>query len=90
MEIDVKRGKNASNLTVRLLTVEAKSKEGQEETVAFKAVERRCFKSNLLGRLTKSSKRETNEERIIEKEVKCFICSKVRHTAKDCESKRDE
>lgn len=72
------------NLTARLLMEEnrySKQKE-KEDTVAFKASKRKCFKCNTAGHIARACRKANTENNKTDK--RCFTCNKFGHISKSC------
>jgi len=76
------------NLTARLLAEELRNNvKDEEDQMALKTGERKCFKCGLKGHLSHSCKTAVNESGTVRKNMKCYACKKQGHSAKDCRSK---
>lgn len=74
--------KTIENLTARLLQEEARGNEEKEIPVAFKTQERKCYKCNKVGHMSKDCKTKGQS-----KTKKCYSCNKVGHFSSNCPTK---
>jgi len=79
-----KQDRTLPNLTARLLAEESMNNaENEEDQMALKTEERKCFKCGKKGYLSRSCK-TVNENGTVRKNMKCYACKKPGHSAKDC------
>ena len=76
--------KTLENLIARLIAEENRnrSEEGENNAVAFKTTQLKCFKCKKTGHVAKSCKMKTSAK--YSGQVKCFKCNRQGHIAKDC------
>ncbi|XP_029675760.1 uncharacterized protein LOC115243150 [Formica exsecta] len=61
-----------------------KDRQSEEKAVAFKAINKKCYKCNKPGHMAKDCR---TKNRPNEKEVRCFKCNKKGHMARSCDEK---
>lgn len=78
--------RTVKNLTARLIAEEMRNKDRQldEKAVAFKAINKKCYKCNKQGYVAKDCR---SKNRSNEKEIRCFKCNKKGHLARSCDEK---
>lgn len=75
--------KTVEDLTARLLQEEARENEEKEVPVAFKTQDKKCFKCNKVGHVTRDCK-----SKIQSKAKKCFSCNKMGHFSSNYPEKK--